>query len=296
MSQFILPARLTNHSLHIELLKLLNSNKNNLESVDIDFRSVMFATPASIVYLSTFIGWLRDKKVIVTCSKVNKNRPSIQYLDSCLFFEYFCGSKLDKKNAVRKTTIPLIILDSTETFVWVESTFVPWLSNITGIARGNLNEVATCLKEIFNNITDHTNYESGYFMGQWYPKQRKIVFSIADFGIGIPYNVASVTKNYSQSDNKAIIKACENEFTSKSVPGNQGAGLYFLLLNIVKNFKGKVTIRSSTGFVEFININDIIVPNGQNNVGYCMGTTIEVVIYIDEIPLDGDIEEEVMGW
>jgi len=114
---------------------------------------------------------------------------------------------------------------------------------------------------------------------------------LADFGIGIPKSV----RNYGRdlNDNNAIQLAATDGFTTQSIPGNRGAGLSYLIDNIVKNFCGKVTIRSLNGYVEFKNSTGSVKQSSHENCGYCIGTTIDIVLNTNNLVDDTIIEEEL---
>ena len=84
-----------------------------------------------------------------------------------------------------------------------------------------------------------------------YPQERKIIVSIADFGVGIPETVRRIEGEL--PDSQAIIRASEDGFSSMSIPTNMGAGLHYLIQNIVENSMGRVVIRSLSGLVSFEN-------------------------------------------
>jgi hypothetical protein len=89
------------------------------------------------------------------------------------------------------------------------------------------------------------------------------------------------TKIPNLSDTSAIIKAVEAGFTTKSVPSNQGIGLDYLLETVVKHNGGTVSFYSLSSIVRFEPpaATAVVVPN----VGFCPGTTIDIVLRTDTI-------------
>ncbi|MGB0799329.1 MAG: hypothetical protein ACPGRD_08425, partial [Planktomarina sp.] len=57
-------------------------------------------------------------------------------------------------------------------------------------------------------------------------------------------------------------------------------------------FKGKVTIRSDNGYVAFENRNGVLESHTTRNCGYCIGTTIDIVLSTDRMPRIEEIEED----
>ncbi len=271
IAALLLPSRVVGNNVFVELQTLLVSNPKIPDTVDIDFSRLTFIRSPGIAFLSNFSHWLIDQGAKVTFSNLNPiSRPAIKYLDDSLFFEQHLGSKLNISSRCRPTTLPLKQVARSECHAWLEFEFLPWLINHSGLTKTSLAEVTACLKELFNNIDDHTEFETGCVFGQWHPKEKQIIISIADFGQGIPNTVRRVKPEL--DDTAAIIKAAEDGFSSKSLPTNRGAGLYLLLLNIVQRFCGRVTIRSMGGLVEFDNRNGLIYTTPHTNVGFCIGT------------------------
>lgn len=54
----------------------------------------------------------------------------------------------------------------------------------------DLIPLASNIDEVFNNVFDHSKSPvTGYIITQYYPKNKKLSFSICDFGIGIPTSI-----------------------------------------------------------------------------------------------------------
>lgn len=289
LARLKLPRRLEKNNLFHAFGEFLNNNPTLPNEVSIDFSNVNFIFPPSVAFLSNFAHWFENMGTSVTFTGLNIRRDPIKYLDDSLFFEQHMGAKLDPSSDVRRTTIPVCQIAKTDSYGWLEHEFLPWLMRNSGLTKPSLAEVKTCLQELFNNISDHTIQDEGCIFGQWYPKNNEIIVSIADFGIGIPRNVAKIVPDL--ADNDAIIMAVEDGFSSQSLPTNRGAGLALLLLNVVQRFHGKVTIRSGSGYVEFENKAGGIYSRSHDNCGYCIGTTIDIVLSTDRIP-HADEEEE----
>lgn len=292
MASLILPRSMVGDSVFKELEVFLEQNPRLPDTVDIDFSNLNFIRSPGVAFLSNFGHWLTQLGTKVTLSNLNVQKQAIKYLDDAQFFEQHIGRKLDSSSRCRPTTLPLKQVARSESHAWLEFEFLPWLTGHSGLTRTSLAEVTTCLKELFNNISDHTEFEQGCVFGQWHPKENQIIISIADFGQGIPEAVRSVEPNI--NDNEAIRLAATDGFSTMSLPSNRGAGLYLLLLNIVKRFDGKVTIRSRHGLVKFDKRNDSIYSTAHANVGLCIGTTIDLVIRTDQIPYAA--EEEDFEW
>lgn len=289
MATLTLPRYLEKNNLFVNFGQFLAQNPVLPKEIEIDFSDVRFSKPPSIAFLSNFSHWFSTAGATVTFVGVDVRRTAIKYLDDSLFFEEHLGHKLDPSSTCRPTTVPVKKIAKMNSHAWLEYDFLPWLSDKSGLSKSSLAEVKTCLQELFNNISDHTIHEEGCVFGQWYPNNKEIIVSIADFGIGIPQNVSKVLGGL--SDNEAILKAAEDGFSTKSLPTNRGAGLYLLLLNVVQRFHGRVTIRSHSGYVEFVNRAGKIYTHLHMACGFCIGTTVDIVLDTTRIP-HADEEEE----
>ena len=291
-AKLLLPSRVVGNAIFKELQQLLNDNPELPDIIDIDFSRLSFIRSPGVAFLSNFSHWIMDQGTTVTFSNLDINKDAIKYLDDSMFFKQHLRKKLNPSSKCRPTTIPLKQVARRECHAWLEFDFLPWLMGHSGLTKTSLAEVVTCLKELFNNIDDHTKHEHGCVFGQWHPKEKQIIISIADFGLGIPNTVRRIQPDLNDTD--AILKAVEDRFSSMSLPTNRGAGLHILLLNIVQRFCGRVTIRSMAGLVEFDNRNGMIYATPRTNVGFCVGTTIDLVIRTDQIPFAE--EEENFEW
>jgi hypothetical protein len=103
--------------------------------------------------------------------------------------------------------------------------------------------------EIFSNAVIHSRTKMGIFScGQFFPTKKRLVFSIADLGIGIPRNVKEHTKQEMAAD-QAINWTLEGKNTTKvgRIPG--GLGLKLLREFITMN-QGRIQIVSDKGYWE----------------------------------------------
>ncbi len=293
-SRLQLPPYLIDHHLFQAFQNFLDENQNLPTEIEVDFSGIIHIKPPSVAFLSNMTHWFRSMGSEVSFLGLDLSNEAIKYLDDSLFFELHQGQKLSPASSCRQTTIPVRQLARRDSHGWLEYTFLPWLIEKSGLTKNSLAEVKSSLQELINNISDHTEFEEGCIFGQWYPKTNKILITVADFGVGIPSNIRTVSPDLSDSD--SLVKAAEDGFSSKSLPTNRGAGLYLLLLNIVQRFDGVVTIRSGLGFAKFVNQSGSIYVIQNEKCGYCVGTTIDIVLQTDKIPYEDDNEEEDFEW
>jgi hypothetical protein len=256
--------------------------------VIIDFASLGFVRPAGIVFLSNMFAWMHMQGTKVSLSGLADGQGAVRFLDDALFFERHCGAKLRAEAAPRSTTRPLMQIAHANSHDWLENDLLPWLSNRLSLTPASLYRFKNCVAELFNNIQDHTQHEIGTVCAQHFPQEARVYISLSDLGLGIPERVR--TKVPGLSDAAAIIQAVQAGFTTKSVPSNQGIGLDYLLQTVRGN-GGNVSIYSLNSIVRFGTGEPIIVPK----VGFCPGTTIDIVLRTDTIENLPD-EREDLEW
>ncbi|MBN8697691.1 MAG: ATP-binding protein [Bacteroidetes bacterium] len=108
------------------------------------------------------------------------------------------------------------------------------------------------IAEACNNILDHSESKAGGFiLTQYYKKDDLLIVSICDFGVGIPKKINDFRAKNNEpklKPCKAIEKALEKKYTTKSAPHNAGLGLDNIFSN-VKETKGRLLIVSKNGCI-----------------------------------------------
>ncbi|MET4562159.1 anti-sigma regulatory factor (Ser/Thr protein kinase) [Lysinibacillus parviboronicapiens] len=288
-----MPRELDRDRINELMINVLDSEKKPLyKQVELDFTTLKFIQPAGVVALDNMIEWLykRDVRVDFTyyTNIVDKYHP-IKYLDDSGFFEKHLGKRLVKSATLRSTTISLQNVAYEESFSWLQNTFTPWLAQQLGVKKTTLGNIEMCLGEIFNNIKDHSSENIGCLYAQHYPQKKLLTFCIADFGVGIPYNIKRVFPDC--SDSEALLHAIEEGFTTKTSPRNLGAGLYTMIKNIVINLKGSVHINSGYGILNVYSDKGAIVTDPFHSDGFYPGTFLEFNINTAEVEKE-DLETE----
>lgn len=256
--------------------------------VIIDFSGLGFVRPAGIVFLSNMFAWMDTQGTRVSVTGTAAGHSAVRFLDDALFFEQHCGLKLRPDATPRSTTRPLMRIAHQNSHDWLEHNLLPWLSNRLSLTHASLYKIKNCVAELFNNIQDHTQHDIGTICAQHFPNEARVYISLSDMGLGIPEKVR--TKVPGLSDTAAIIQAVQAGFTTKSVPTNQGIGLDYLLQTVRGN-GGNVSIYSLNSIVRFGPGSVVSVPN----VGFCPGTTIDIVLRTDTIENLPD-EREDLEW
>lgn len=272
---------------------LPEGKKNPPKNIQFDFSALNFIEPTGIVFLSNLIKWANLNGSEVNLVGIDDRNKSILYLDDALFFEQHLGKKLNYSSRTRSTTCPLKMIDHSESHAWFERELIPWLSRTININHASLYLIKACCSEIFNNINDHSQQNIGSLFMQYFPATKTISISAADFGVGIPENVRSICPGI--SDNQAIIQAAKEGFTTKSVPGNRGIGLDYVIRAVAFEYQGAVTIYSAGGRIKFYRSENRIRSFSFKDNGFCPGTTFELSIPTNAIPIITDDPED-MAW
>lgn len=146
-------------------------------------------------------------------------------------------------------------------------------------------------EELVDNIKTHSESELMYFAGQFFPRQKRISFTILDAGLTIP---AIVRNAFASSQNKEALAnvadyrliqwATEQGNTTKNVkesgvPG--GAGLYTVKTSLENH--GELTIVSGGGFWKLTSSGKIL---QQNLFPGFPGTLVHVTFILDSNTID----------
>lgn len=289
-----LPSRFTRETMYSFIDEILDEDMlPRAEVIDFDFCKLTFIEPAGVTVLSNLIGKLKKHGSRVSFTYIEPDKSDkwcpMSFLDDSMFFKHYLKETLHHSSALRPTTRPLENVTYTKSYQYLDEA-MDWLAGKLQLTKASLGDIKTCLKEIFNNIQDHSSENNGYIFIQHFPNKDKVTVAISDFGIGIPANVQ--TKHPSFNDAKALKKAVQEGFTTKSSPRNRGAGLDFLLHNVVNNNKGSVYIHSNSGILSCIHDGEAAVITSELSDGFYPGTLLELNFRTDTI----EYIEEDFSW
>lgn len=162
-----------------------------------------------------------------------------------------------------------------------------------GVPGAGLGSLRTCVKELFNNIIDHSTQENGFIHVQHHPNSGLIHIAVSDFGKGIPSNIRA--RFGAMSDGEAIRRASQPGVTTKSVPGNQGIGLDFLIDNVTGN-RGHLSIYSFSGSLHcHVSSPGNVARTVQVSSASYPGTLVNIWLNPDTFVGD-DVQEETLEW
>jgi anti-sigma regulatory factor (Ser/Thr protein kinase) len=154
------------------------------------------------------------------------------------------------------------------------------------VAASSLAEVRVCIKEVFNNINDHSSEETGFVHVQLFPGLHKFCLTIADFGVGIPSTMAR--RHKFKNDGQAIEMATYEGVTSKDPGKVAGAGLAYLARYVALANRGKVTIYSGNGSLRLSRDSDRLFRSPKVEAAFFPGTLLNLDFRTDTIAMDDD--------
>jgi hypothetical protein len=254
--------RIINADTAPSFFKVLESNSST-EDVCINFNSIQFSTPTSILIVGSKLRkWrvARNEKKLRTAIKNIQESEAMSYLGHLGFFD-FIGSKKDfgKKMGEANgsvTYVPIINIKRPQF-----NTLDNWYSSIISSVRGLANVLAGTkddteehrfylytLREIVRNAFEHSQVDECFICGQRW-SNGKVEIAIADEGVGIS---TSLSRSYSLNNEEEAIKlaikpgvsATNSIMDIDNTFDNSGYGLY-VLSEVVSNF-GCFTLGSNS--------------------------------------------------
>jgi anti-sigma regulatory factor (Ser/Thr protein kinase) len=264
--------------------------------VRFDFATLNFIDPTGVVVLCNLIDYLRRVGASV---KVRVKRPysqCVEYLDDLGFFKHYGGESLRPHAALRRTTVPIERVESHKMFAYLENQLMPWIADRVGLAQESIATVKTCFEEIFHNIDDHSGVDIGSAFAQFFPKNDHIHVAISDYGVGIPSVVRRKVPGI--LDPEALLKACEEGFSTKTNVRNRGAGLPTLIRYVTLRNQGNVLLASGKGELAATH------QYGSTNIrarnvrdGFYPGTLVKVILRTDTFEaMAEDLASEEFKW
>jgi len=242
--------------------KELESNSLT-EDVCIDFNSIQFSTPTSMLIIGSKLRkWrvARNEKKLRTAIKKIRETEAMSYLGHLGFFD-FIGSKKDFGRRMGEangsaTYVPIINIKRPEF-----STLDNWYSSIISYVRGLANVLSGTkedteehrfylytLREIVRNVFEHSQVDECFICGQRW-SNGKVEIAIADEGVGLStsLNRSHIVDSEEEAIKLAIkpgVSATNNITDIENTYDNSGYGLY-VLSEVVSNF-GCFTLGSNS--------------------------------------------------
>jgi hypothetical protein len=215
------------------------------DNIEIDMRKVNWFDANMCAAFGAILYRVGRKPNIVTLLNLKKGVETI--LSKNGFLSYYGR---EKKLDTYETTIEYKRFEPKDDryfAAYIEENMVG--KGIPKMSEGLHKKFIESIFEIFSNAVIHSKTKMGIFScGQFFPNKKRLVFSIADLGIGILKNVKEHIKREMTAE-QAIGWAVEGKNTTKvgRIPG--GLGLKLLREFITMN-QGRIQIVSDKGYWE----------------------------------------------
>lgn len=215
------------------------------EDIDIDMRHITWLDANMCATFGAVLYKIGREPNTVTLSNIR--RPIETILSKNGFLSHYGR---EKKQDTYETTIEYKRFEQRDDryfSAYVKRNMVG--KGIPKMSEGLRKKFIESIFEIFSNAVIHSRTKMGIFScGQFFPKKKRLDFSISDLGIGICQNVEEHTGQDLTAE-QAIIWAMDGRNTTKNgqIPG--GLGLKLLREFIIMN-DGKIQIVSDKGYWE----------------------------------------------
>jgi hypothetical protein len=271
-----IPSDFTANAIYDFIGKIINNEGSPVaDLIEVDFARLNWIDAAGVTIISNIFEWLNKRNVICRI-RATKYNSAIRYLDDCGFFRMYCGAPIKSSATLRPTTLPLQRVSHEKSYSWLVLNLIPWLATRLRVSCEELEGLSTDIREIFNNIKDHSGETIGCIFVQYYPNIEEVRIVLSDFGVGIPTTMRRI-RGF-ESDGAAILEATVEGVTSQSRTQNFGLGLPFILNDVIKLGGGRVEIRSLNGILNCkLGSGGEIVRQIEHATGTYPGTFIEMV-------------------
>lgn len=270
------------------------ASRKQPKAVCFDFSHVRFLRPYHITSLACLIEeyFINGVKIEFKIDDIDKRVK--KYLDDIKFFNYwedgfnrnrYTETKIDTVLCLWKINYEMIDAYANAAMEFFSRHHLP---------NKDLYGFYNAIAEVINNINDHSHSEvSGYIISQYYPKEKQLILSVCDFGIGIAESVKRflqvLGEEVENSDVVNLKKAIEEGFTTGSTSRNKGLGLASIDSNI-NGYGKRFLILSNRGL--YVREKSTFTTNELNNE--LEGTIIVIkfdVTSMDE--LENNVENDV---
>ena len=286
----ILPKVFSRDTLYLFVKAIIRGIEGQHRKVILDFTKLERLEVGAITALSNMIELYKSSKIKVEYINA-QSCVAAEFLEGVGFSALYFGAS-PKKDSLKNEFCALKLVEYARSHSYLENDLIPWLANTLNQDVRALSMLKVCFEEIFNNIQDHSTVNVGCCCAHYDRLAKKITICMSDFGVGIPEKVKSKIKI--GSDQAAIAMACQQGFTTRSTPGNMGAGLHVLIQNVVAKNSGSVIIFSGSGIYSCVpgaKGSGRSAPHG----GVYPGTMIYITIDTKNF-VPSEIDEEAFVW
>lgn len=261
-----------------------------VELVNIDLSRLAFVTHDGVTILANYLEWLKKRGAEYRFINADITRDAVRYLDDCQFFAHYLGEKLSPFSHVRDSTIPFTSVHTEQFHSWIENNLCPWICRTLRVTSSSIDDLRASLREVFNNIVDHSTEQIGCVHAQHYPRENSMGISISDFGVGIPQELGKAYRF--ENDGEALMLASRDGITSK-LGRNRGAGLCLLIDTVVALTGGTVCLYSGRGSLFCDNTPQGVKRTSNVHSTNYPGTLVSVRLRTDHILNQPEVREDL---
>lgn len=260
-----------------------------------DFTLLIFIEPEGVAALANAIEYFRSGGKSVFLKGTLKLSGATKYLDDAGFFKRYLGKPAFAESTARSSAMRLEVFRADNYVPYLYREVMPWIAQAAHLAPESIETIKTNLEELFHNIEFHSGLNNGCSIAEHYARRSRIHIAISDWGHGIPFNVC--TKVPGLADSKALKKAVEYGFTTKTDVRNRGVGLFHLVRYFAQRNAGEVRIRSGFGLLEAARgAREPEVRVRSENWSY-PGTLVHLVLRTDRLErAQDDVKPEEFSW
>jgi len=259
MKKYILKVPISQDPL--DWFNFVNQNlaiKSKLDYLTVDFNNIDFLETSDFVVLACLIETIHNENCEVTF--IGGTKKFNKHLNNIKFKVYWNKGFNREQFTVSRNNTTLCLWKISEQRIYSYSDYAKKFFRDTFFNMKDLVPFAQNLQEVFYNIFDHSQSPiSGYIISQYYPRDKKLAFSVCDFGIGIPTTINNYLLKKSKpvlNDEDALLMALERGFSIKSKSNNRGWGL-----NNILDFT-----EASNGLLEIVSNNGVVAKEANKKV------------------------------
>lgn len=250
MNDLYIPVPVSN-----DIIQWLNFIRNyrkkdfTYQNITIDFRYISYLNTDKFVLLACLI----ESHYHENCEVIFKGgtHKLNEHLNNINFKNYWQPGYNRKAITKSQNNTTLCLWKISKEHMYSYSSYAQsYFEDLLYNHKRDFTEFNISLKEVFNNIFDHSKSEiTGYVISQYYPTKNMLSFSICDFGIGIPTCILNSNIDIDTFSHSLLIdKSLEDGVSSRSTPQNRGMGLNSIL-NYTKQSNGALLIVSNNGYL-----------------------------------------------
>lgn len=200
-------------------------SKSEKLRVSLDFSTSVLRDslePFHLVTIACLIQHFYQLGKMVTILKSNKEVCDFIY-EELKYHQYWSGGKNHVEAKTSQNVLNLWRIVENEKDLYAHR--VEEYLRKTYLKNKDLSAIFVCLVEAYYNVFDHAKAEGNAFSFIQYDQQTGLLHvAVSDFGIGIAKAVRDFDSTI-VTDKDAILKALENNFTTRSTQRNRGFGL-----------------------------------------------------------------------